>query len=98
MKKMLVSALAVFLVTVSFLNVACAGDQPSAGEEVTLTGSVNEENRFVDENGQTYELAVSQKAMEMRALPGQKIEIKGTVIEQDGQKIVSIIDYKLLNN
>lgn len=97
MNRICISGFALLLVAVSFLGVAPAGDFQSFGDELTLTGSVNRENQFVGENGQFYELAVHPKADEISALPGHRIEIKDAVLDQDGQKIISVTDDKIAN-
>lgn len=99
MKNSISLGLSILLLAVAFLGTACAGDQgdqPLAGEEVIITGSLDANNQFVDENGQAYTLTENQKGAEMLALSGTKLQIKGTLLEQDGQKMVTVSDYRIL--
>jgi hypothetical protein len=73
-------------------GVSCAGDQHTAESEVQLTGALNATNQFVDEAGQAYDLTINEKTAELLDMPRQKIEIKGTVLEEDGQKTLTITE------
>jgi len=75
-----------------FVGVSCAGDQSAAETEVQLTGALNQSNQFVDASGQAYDLAINEKTAELLDMPRQVIEIKGTVMEQDGQRTLTIIE------
>lgn len=98
MNRIFISGLAILLGgAVSFLDISYAGDFQSFGGELTITGSVNQENQFVDENGRVYGLAVCSKAFDTSVSPGQVVEIKDALLERDGQKTVSITDYKIVN-
>ena len=82
------------LMTVLMLltGISCAGDQRTAETEVQLTGALNASNQFIDEAGQAYDLAINEKTAELLDMPRQKIEIKGTVQEQDGQKTLTVTE------
>ena len=84
----------IVLMTVLMLltGISCAGDQHTAESEVQLTGTLNPSNQFVDESGQAYDLAINEKTAELLDMPRQKIEIKGTVLEEGGQKTLTIIE------
>ena len=73
-------------------GISCAGDQHTAETEVQLSGALNAGNQFVDEAGQAYDLAINEKTAELLDMPRQKIEIKGTVLEQDGQRTLTITE------
>jgi hypothetical protein len=75
-----------------FAGISCAGDQRAAETEVQLTGALDQNNQFVDESGQAYDLAINEKTAELLDMPRQMIEIKGTVMEQDGHKTLTIIE------
>ncbi len=90
MKKRAVVALMVLLVSLALMNPACAADKQSAADAVTLKGMVDDNNQFVDENGQTYEMAANEKAATIMAHPGKRVEIKGTVMEKDGVKTLVV--------
>ena len=93
MKKVTTIALVVLMVAVSLVGTACAAETQSAKEEVILKGTVDANNRFTDESGQTYEMAVNDQAVKLMDQPGQKIEIKGTVMEKEGVKTVVVKEF-----
>jgi hypothetical protein len=75
-----------------FVGLSCAGDQRAAETEVQLTGALDQSNQFVDASGQAYDLAINEKTAELLDMPRQMIEIKGTVLEQGGQKTLTITE------
>ncbi|KJS00038.1 MAG: hypothetical protein VR65_14060 [Desulfobulbaceae bacterium BRH_c16a] len=68
----------------------------SAGEQQTLSGKIDENNQFVNEEGETFRLADNEKGMEVKTLSGMKVEIKGTVMEEAGQKTVEVQEYHII--
>ena len=69
----------------------------AATEEVQITGTVLKGGRLVDDQGQEYQMAKDEGALELEGQIGQKIEIKGTVLENsEGQKVIKINDYKVV--
>ncbi len=93
MKKVTTIALVVLMVAVSLVGTACAAETQSAKEDVILKGTVDANNRFIDESGQTYEMAVNDQAAKIMDQPGQKVEIKGTVMEKEGVKTVVVKEF-----
>ncbi len=93
MKKVTTIALVVLMVAVSLVGTACAAETQSSKEDVILKGTVDANNRFIDESGQTYEMAVNDQAVKIMDQPGQKIEIKGTVMEKEGVKTVVVKEF-----
>jgi hypothetical protein len=69
----------------------------AATDEIQLTGTVLKGGRLVDDQGQEYQMAKDEGGLELEAQVGQKIEVKGTVLENsDGQKVIKINDYKVI--
>lgn len=66
------------------------------GEEIILSGMIDESNKFVADNGESYELSSNEQGLEVMALPGKKVEIRGTVMEEEGQKTVEVTNYSIL--
>jgi hypothetical protein len=66
------------------------------GKLITLSGSIDESNRFVSESGEAFDLSDSERGMEVKALTGKKVEIKGTVMEEEGKKTVEVTEYNIL--
>ena len=62
----------------------------AAGEEVSITGTINEEMQLVSDSGIPYDIGDNEKGNEVMELVGKKVSVKGTVMEADGIKIISI--------
>ncbi len=77
---------------------AATAQAASAGEQLSMSGTIDDHSRFVDDKGEIFALADNEKSMEVRALQGQKIAIKGTVMEDGGQKTVKVTDYNIVGN
>lgn len=90
MRKTISVALSVVLLTVAFCGLAVAG------EEVTIMGTVNAENQLVDESGQAFSLADTAEGLEVKAMVGKKVQITGTLEEQEGQKVVTVSNYEIM--
>ncbi len=90
MKKRAIVALMVLLVPLALMSPACAAETQPPADAVTRKGMVDANNHFVDENGQTYEMAANEKAATIMAHPGKRVEIKGTVMEKDGVKTLVV--------
>lgn len=70
----------------------------AAGDEIQITGTVLKGGRLMDDQGQEYLMAKDEGALELEGQVGQKIEVKGTVMENsDGEKVIKINDYKVVN-
>lgn len=67
-----------------------------ADKQLTLSGTIDENSQFVDKKGEIFNLANNDKGMEVKSLTGKQIEIKGTVMERAGLKIVDVKEYKIL--
>jgi hypothetical protein len=73
-------------------GISCAGDQQTRETEVLLKGSLNQDNQFVDESGKAYDLVINETTAALLNMPRQKIEIKGTLLEQNGKEHLSITE------
>jgi hypothetical protein len=107
MKKIMMTTMAlVFALTVALVGTGSAGifssdkaetesDQAVLGEQLTLSGTIDANSQFVDDQGQVFALADNEKSLEVKSLQGQKVEIKGTVMEEAGQKTVVVTEYTI---
>ena len=69
----------------------------ATSEEVQLTGTILQGGLLVDDQGQEYQMAKDGASLELEGQVGQKIEVKGTVMEDaDGKKVIKINDYKVV--
>jgi len=74
-----------------------ATEEAVPAEAITLSGTIDESNNFIAENGDSYTLSENDQSMELKALSGKKVEIRGTVMEENGEKTVEVIDYSILD-
>ncbi len=97
MDKNLWQILAIALVaTFALFSTVNAGWFGSDKDKVTLAGSVNEFGQFLDNEGETFELSDNEESLEVKALTGRQVEIKGTVMEEEGRKTLEVKEYKIL--
>jgi predicted RNA-binding protein len=68
-----------------------------AAEAVTIQGQVNEENQLVDQDGTVYKIADTEEGMKVMDMVGEKVEVKGTVQEDMGEKQITVESFSVLN-
>lgn len=63
----------------------------------TISGTINESNQLIDLQGKAIQLSDNtDEGMEVKALIGQKVELKGTVLDEDGEQVMEVLEYRLL--
>lgn len=67
-----------------------------AGSQVSISGVINEDGQLVDNNGITYDIADNDEGNEVMEMVGQKVAVKGTVMETEGTKIITVTEFNLL--
>jgi len=67
-----------------------------AGSEVSISGVINEDGQLVDDNGMAYDLAENDEGNEVMEMVGQKVAVKGTIMETEGTKIITISSFKII--
>ena len=96
MKRRLVFMMVVFSLVLFLAGSGWASSTVSQ-EEIQITGTVLKGGRLVDDQGQEYQMAKDEGALELEGQVGQKIEVKGTVLEDSaGKKVIRINDYKVI--
>jgi hypothetical protein len=87
----------VFIEILVVLFILAAFPFVSLAEEVTIVCEVNDSYQLVGEDGQIYEVAVNEIGNEVVSrLISQIVKVTGTVKEEDGVKIITILSYELL--
>ena len=66
------------------------------GGDVTIVGTVNDENQIVDNAGTVYDVADNEKGEELMEHVGKKIQVKGTVMEDEELKMITITSYTVI--
>ena len=77
-------------------GVALSGDKKAAESEVVITGTIDDANQLVDKEGQVFSIADTKEGRELVTNIGKKVEVKGTVMESEGQKQISVSAYKVI--
>jgi hypothetical protein len=79
-------------------GVALAAEKKAAeqAKEIMITGTINDANQLVDKDGQVFSIAVTKEGQELVTNIGQKVQVKGTVLESEGQKQISVSAYKVI--
>ena len=67
-----------------------------AESEVSISGVVNEDGQLVDDGGMFYDIAENDEGNEVMEMVGQKVSVKGTVVEAEGTKIITISSFKVI--
>jgi len=88
---------ALFLVAmISGVAFSQATDPTQERQEITISGTLNDANQVVDDYGRIYQLADTEESKELASHVGKKVQIKGAVMEQEGEMVISVSDYELL--
>ena len=73
--------------------------QPEEQKSIELIGTVYNDSMFVDEDGETYILADTDKNAELKNLGEETIKVKATIMENDdGGREISIISYEVIQD
>ena len=67
-----------------------------AGSQISISGVINEDGQLVDDNGLIYDIADNDEGNEVMEMVGQKVAVKGTVMETEGTKIITVTEFNLL--
>ena len=68
-----------------------------AADTVTIQGQVNEENQLVDQDGNVYQIAETEEGIQVMDMVGEKVEVRGTVTEQEGAKEITVESFSIMN-
>ncbi len=89
-----ITALMTVLLAVAFV---AAFAMNGTADEATITGELTVEGTLITEDGQEYAIT-GDKIEELNKNIGKKIELKGTVEEKEGKKMICVNEYKLLQS
>ena len=67
-----------------------------AGSQTSISGVINEDGQLVDDDGMVYDIADSDEGEQIMEMVGRKVTVKGTVMESEGTKIITVTDFNLL--
>ena len=86
---------ALFMV-VMMSGVALSAEKKAAEQEIMITGTINDANQLVDKDGQAFDVADNEQGNELLTHVGEIVEVKGTVMESEGQKQIDVSAYKII--
>ena len=98
MKRTICLVVCALFMVVMMSGVALAAEKKAAeqAKEIMITGTINDANQLVDKDGQVFSIAVTKEGQELVTNIGQKVQVKGTVLESEGQKQISVSAYKVI--
>jgi hypothetical protein len=100
MKKTISLAVCALFVAVMISGIAFSADKkaatPSMAQEIMITGMVNNANQVVAKDGQTFQIADTKEGMELSSYVGMKVQVKGTVMEKEGKKQITVSNYEVI--
>jgi hypothetical protein len=82
---------------VTLALVAFLASPALTGGTMTITGTVNENSQIVTDDGKVYDVVDSEKGDEVVELVDAKVKVTGTVEEDEGQMMISITNYEVLD-
>jgi hypothetical protein len=77
-------------------GVAISAEKKAAEQEIMITGTIDDANNLVDKDGQLFSIADTKEGMELATHIGVKVQVKGTVMESEGEKQIKVSAYKLI--
>ena len=87
--KKILSGILIICLTFFLSGVAVAGSQTS------ISGVINEDGQLVDDDGMVYDIAESDEGEQIMEMVGRKVTVKGTVMETEGTKIITISSFEI---
>lgn len=91
MKKTALISLLTVIVLVFAFGVGIAADP------VTIQGQVNEDSQLVDDQGNIYDIADTEEGMQVMEMVGEKVEVRGTLMEEEGAKEITVESFSVIN-
>jgi hypothetical protein len=85
------------LLAMLMLGVGCRPAVVFCGEQVTLSGEINDSYQVVADDGQTYEVADNEKGNELVLNHiGERVKVSGSVEEEDDVRILTVSSFEIL--
>jgi len=98
MKRTMSIVVCALFVVVMMTGVAFSAEKGAAmqEQELMITGTINNANQIVDKDGQIFDVADTQQGKELVTNVGLKVQVKGTVMESEGKKQISVSTYEII--
>jgi len=98
MKRTISIVVCALFVVVMMTGVAFSAEKGTAmqEQELMISGTINNANQIVDKDGQIFDVADTQQGKELVTHVGLKVQVKGTVMESEGKKQISVSAYEII--
>ena len=96
MKRTILLVVCALFMVVMMSGVALSAEKKAAEQEIMITGTINDTNQLVDKDGQAFGVADNEQGKELLTLVGETVEVKGTVMESEGKKLIDVSSYKVI--
>ena len=96
MKRAICLVVCALFMVVMMSGVALAAEKKAAEQEVIIAGTINDANQLVDKEGQIFDVADDEQGKELLTHVGEKVRVKGTVLESEGKKLITISAYEII--
>jgi len=98
MKRTISIIVCALFVVVMMTGVAFSAEKSAAmqEQELMITGTINNANQIVGKDGQIFDVAETQQGKELVTHVGLKVQVKGTVMESEGKKQISVSAYEII--
>ena len=67
-----------------------------AAEPVTIQGQITEDSQLMTEDGEFYEIVDNEAGMQVMEMVGEMIEVRGTVVEDEGIKEITVESFSVV--
>ena len=98
MKRTICLLVCSLFVVVMMSGVALSAEKAAEkqAQEMMITGTINNANQIVDKDGQLFDVADTKEGKELVSHVGMKVQVKGTVLESEGKKQISVTAYEIM--
>jgi len=100
MKRTILLVVCALFMVVMVSGVALSAEKKAVEQGIEqgtmITGTINDTNQLVDKDGQAFGVADNEQGNELLTHVGEKVEVKGTVMESEGKKLIDVSSYKVI--
>ena len=96
MKRTICLVVCALFMVVMMSGVALSAEKKAAEQEIMITGTINDANQLVDKDGQAFGVADNEQGKELLTHVGDKVQVKGTVMESEGKKLIEVSAYEII--
>ena len=85
-----------FIGILSFAMVVLFAGSAICGKDVTIVGTVTDAYQIEAKDGNLYDIGDTEQGQEVSELVGKQVQVKGSVEEEDGVKVISITTFTIV--